>query len=564
MGSPRLRINGQDVGLRRLDDDVFEPKSKKILSQVLTGEAEFNISRPTHTLTPFNSGAQKYHKIESFCFVTSFNRIKEAKILLYSLRQFHSEPVIIICDKDTEEHLRKLRYDNITIIPKITDKYLEHIHKKILQEKYSHLEAEHHCRSDYIYIKMECMNEALARHSNTFFLDTDIIVLGNLQEKFTKKIALSPHYYSAQEQCFGYEYGFYNAGYIFCADRGFPQFWKDLYLNDSIFYEQECMNRIPLTYQIETFDDTHNCGFWRQHNFPDEPTSLHVHITDEVVSEMSDAQSTLHKKFKNICLSHIKSVNIDLYGYICKVTGITKKVAFVHGHKCAGVYVERYLSRKLIPNYTRFCSWHKHLNPLNKTFHRDWTDAELLSITNQTMVSEKYEHMYVHNHNTGWNLDTVKAYKRGGWFMFTFLRDPKEIICSLYYFALKQQKLKGVKCAQRPLYEECIHMANHRDISRISLDTVFKFIVTEEIGQKFWKLPEYINLLDYVAEFTNDNFSYFCKTFFNHNYTPIEPQNVSDNKGYEFYCKNGDISTESQNLIETSPEYLKYIQYMNK
>ena len=39
-------------------------------------------------------------------------------------------------------------------VTKINQDYLDKIRKKILNEKYAHLEKEHHCRSDYIYLKM--------------------------------------------------------------------------------------------------------------------------------------------------------------------------------------------------------------------------------------------------------------------------------------------------------------------------------------------------------------------------------------------------------------------------
>ena len=72
-----------------------------------------------------------------------------------------------------------------------------------------------------ILTKMDAMNFALKHHDNTFFLDADIIILDNLQEYFTCKVILSPHYYPKSLIYNGFENGFYNAGYVFALQKVF-------------------------------------------------------------------------------------------------------------------------------------------------------------------------------------------------------------------------------------------------------------------------------------------------------------------------------------------------------
>ena len=112
--------------------------------------------------------------------------------------------------------------------------------------------------------KMDIMKKAMRNHKNTFFLDADMIVLDSLQENFSRELAFSPHHYSPKGLYKAFDFGFFNAGYVFCSARSFPNYWEHMYLTDSIFFEQECMDRIPLKYKTETFDESHNVGFWRE------------------------------------------------------------------------------------------------------------------------------------------------------------------------------------------------------------------------------------------------------------------------------------------------------------
>ena len=52
-------------------------------------------------------------------------------------------------------------------------------------------------------------------YEHILYLDTDVIVLDDLQENFTTKVCLSPEHFPSNIKHFGFEYGFYNAGYVF-------------------------------------------------------------------------------------------------------------------------------------------------------------------------------------------------------------------------------------------------------------------------------------------------------------------------------------------------------------
>ena len=127
-----------------------------------------------------------------------------------------------------------------------------------------------------------------------------------MQEYFQAPVILSPHYYPRGKEHKGFEFGFYNAGYLFCASKGFPRFWKHTYLTDSIFFEQECMNRIFEHYNIQTFSEDHNVGFWRGNKLPQKAKSIHAHVTSGVDKNRNQDIIDKNTEIKNYALEQAK------------------------------------------------------------------------------------------------------------------------------------------------------------------------------------------------------------------------------------------------------------------
>ena len=563
MDQPRLRIEDEEVGLRHLGDNLFEPKNSSVLRDILLNKKHRYSNRGFFKQVSFSKERpDKYHKIESFCFVATSNIKEEAELLLRTLRQFHSQPVYAICDKETRIHLiRQDLSENVTFKVCAEQEDLDKINEEIFKN--------HSCIANNIHNppailkKMDVMDYALKYHSNTFFLDADIIVLDSLQEYFTAHIALSPHYYPIGAEHKGFEYGFYNAGYVFCASRGFPRFWKHTYLTDSTFFEQECMNRISDHYSIQTFGKEHNIGFWRGGELPEKAKSIHAHITTGVDTNRSGDIIDLNTKIKDYAIVQTKKYPSKINSYIRKYYNpdTLKKLAFIHFGKCAGVYVQYYLRNYVTPNIKHFNSWWDFGEKNKRNLERDWTKEELLEIAELDT-----ETGFAHNHHIGWCTKTVQAFKDNGWFTFTFLRDPRNVICSLYFWSQRQHRrwkpdeLHGG--LREPLRGEILNMSGQTDPHKISINDFFKFFTITEGAQNLWILPDYINDLDYVAEFTDKNFERFLKKYFLHDYVPLEKMNTSQSKGYKHYCDNGNISKDTQHLIETHPEFLRYKQYL--
>ena len=540
MGRPRLKLNDKEVGLRDLGNGLFEPKNYTVLREVFGGyhNPKSRSGFFVENLPPLEK-PEKYHKIQSFCFVVTENIKREGAMMLKSLRKFHNQPVYIICDFASKRFLAQEELKDDTVFCQLTDKKeLKQINDKIFKGHKCVANDVH--RPAEILRKMDVMNFALAHHDNTFFLDADIIVLENLQEYFSAKVVLSPHYYPKQYTSHGFENGFYNAGYIFCASKGFPNFWKHIYLNDSIFFEQECMNRIPHRQHIQTFSREHNVGFWRREEMPKHVKSLHFHITDGVDKNRCDSLKKLNQTVRDFGVNLLKDKHDDLYNYYLRMTS-PKKIAFIHFGKAAGVYVNEHMKRRCVRAYTKYMSHHKDLNPYNVS-NRDWEKEELLKI-----AETGNEYAYVTNHHINWDVETIKKFKENGWFIFTFLRRPEEVLCSLFnYSKEKDLIIRGGTLDPKNL-EEMFRF------SLVNYDSEFA---------KLWMVPDYIDELDYVAEFNDKNFGDFLLKNFGEAYEPRPPSNTSKNKGFIHYRENGEISDRTAWEFLKQPEYEKVLTYL--
>ncbi len=240
------------------------------------------------------------------------------------------------------------------------------------------------------------------------------------------------------------------------------------------------------------------------------------------------------------------------------------RIAFVHYQKAAGSFID-YVLRAHVTNSTHsevarqewkwFNSW---TNPFES--ERDWSEAELCQLANFQAPGQRPDReklavhyslwthgylskQYVHNHHFGWNRDTIEEFKNNGWFTFMFLRDPADTLCSTYFWAKDQ-----VKNGKNP---SLVFQPSH--LIKLSLDEFIQQFLSDcyiQLKQRFL-LPEYIDAIDFVAEFNTENFHYFLNHFFDYNEaTPETTLNQSSNRGYEHYCKLGQICEKTQVILE--------------
>ena len=246
-----------------------------------------------------------------------------------------------------------------------------------------------------------------------------------------------------------------------------------------------------------------------------------------------------------------------------------KKVAFIHYAKAGGVYINAHIYKKALKNktYQNYNSWRKN-DFCEKPLRRDWTEKELLEICKK---NGNEDFIIAHNHHNGWSKKIISEFKKEGWFTFCFLRNPKDILCSLYFFS-KQSKERTSYSAVGPLGAIAGHLSPESfeaiDERDISLDEFIRKMVENPKLHRFWKLPSYIDDLDFVGKISNENIKICFKKAFGYdykrNYSVIPRLNTTENKGYDHYFRNGTISKKSTALLRSHPEFKNYRKYLWK
>ncbi len=258
-----------------------------------------------------------------------------------------------------------------------------------------------------------------------------------------------------------------------------------------------------------------------------------------------------------------------------------KNAFFVHFGKAAGSYVNVYIFRKIfldedfltkyIPAYynnwwsrsdLKDESYKKYLFTANEE-RRDFFKEELKDIS--ALKDERVKFCQCHHNNV--DSEIINFFKKNDWYTFTFLRNPKDLICSLYFFSKKTFKKSGYS-ALGPLGSLSGNQLLKLDFvepdqDHPSLDTFINRLLDNKVYHIFWALPEYLKELDFVKEFNDKNFSSLTDKLYGHWHDKIPKKNTTCNLGYEFYLKNGYISEETNRKLVNHEEYLKYSEYIN-
>ena len=105
-----LKIGKDSVGLRKIDDNTFEPKSLNVLVDVVNGRSVKTYSNKFLVLNSIpETTYKKVHTIESFCTVSTGDVKEETVIFIKSLRKYHSQLVYVIADVEAKEFINSCR-----------------------------------------------------------------------------------------------------------------------------------------------------------------------------------------------------------------------------------------------------------------------------------------------------------------------------------------------------------------------------------------------------------------------------------------------------------------------
>jgi hypothetical protein len=230
--------------------------------------------------------------------------------------------------------------------------------------------------------------------------------------------------------------------------------------------------------------------------------------------------------------------------------------AFVHIQKSAGTYVDSCIIRSLVPKgYKIYNPWYltraeiANLGrgiPFERTiskeeYRRDWSTSELLHI--KSLPGKKY----VHNHSKNWK-EVFDEYNKD-FFTFSFLRNPLDIMCSMYTF-LKEKP-------GEPSDPAWGFPKNPQGMSSSLNDFILEYTFNLDT-----LLPDYTKL-DFFKIFSEENLAILMQNHLNSKHVPGTKINTSNNQGYMIHMKNKEISQEAIDLVFQTEMYDVYQKLIN-
>lgn len=124
--------------------------------------------------------------------------------------------------------------------------------------------------STFQMMKSVAIEKALAKYTDTLFLDSDILVLSPITVDKSKQLGLSPHYIRKRDTD---KFGFYNGGCLWTCDKTVPDAWR-VYTKTSRFYDQASIEDLAKAYSFFEFGDNYNVSWWRLNQSEEPPASI--------------------------------------------------------------------------------------------------------------------------------------------------------------------------------------------------------------------------------------------------------------------------------------------------
>jgi len=193
-------------------------------------------------------------KPTSFCTICTHTCYQELIGLLLSLSLHHpGETIYCMVDTKTKEEIERM-----TPQPKLN------IVWDIALDKYKGMNRQMMVNAcvwnEFQMTKADVITLALKTSPDTLFLDSDIFILGTINDvDNSKELGLSPHYIKKSDTDM---YGYYNGGMLWTNQKSLPDKWKE-YTKTSRYHDQAAIEDLARCFSYFEFGENYNFSWWR-------------------------------------------------------------------------------------------------------------------------------------------------------------------------------------------------------------------------------------------------------------------------------------------------------------
>jgi len=250
-------------------------------------------------------------KPSSFCTICTSTCDFELKGLLLSLSVYHTgETIYIMSDTKTKKSIEEM-----TPQPKLNIKWFVEL------DKYDGMNRQmmeyNNIWSDFQMSKALIIKKTLEKEENTLFLDSDIIILDELNDiDDTKELGVSPQFINQVKID---QFGYYNAGCLWTKSKNVPDDWIE-FTKTSRFFDQASVEDLVKKYSYFEFGDNYNLQCWRLYLSPDGPHKIASYLSSDNGTVMYKDKSLkfIHthfrdpqfRDFNNLLLNHINNAKL--------------------------------------------------------------------------------------------------------------------------------------------------------------------------------------------------------------------------------------------------------------
>lgn len=240
----------------------------------------------------------------SFCCICTNKCVNETFSFLLSLSIHHeNEKIYIMSDTESkniiENNTPKLKLNIIWFIE--LDEYSNKNRDDMLKENKW---------TDFQMKKALIIEKVLQNEIDTFFMDTDIIILNPIDDiNKEKDLGVSPAYINKSDM---EKVGYYNGGMIWIKNKTIPQKWIK-YSETSRYHDQAAIDDLVKEYDYFELGENHNFQSWRFRLSEDKKLHKYFKITDDIYYKDKKLisihthflQTGLHKDFNQFIIDQI-------------------------------------------------------------------------------------------------------------------------------------------------------------------------------------------------------------------------------------------------------------------